>query len=137
MGRRASASPRRESKRSRSSSPASHLTDFFARYVDGTEDPPLEALLAQFGVTYRLRPRTAIPTVAASAARRRAMTSPDGWLGASLAGGAEPVLQHVYNGGPAEQAGLAAGDSIVAIDGLRMSVGAIEKLRRGGARASR
>jgi predicted metalloprotease with PDZ domain len=75
MGRRASASPKRESKRSRSSSPASHLTDFFARYIDGTEDPPLEALLAQVGVTYRLRPAEAIPTVAAIAAARRAMTS--------------------------------------------------------------
>ena len=31
------------------------LADFFGRYVDGTEDPPLAELLAGFGVTFNLR----------------------------------------------------------------------------------
>ena len=45
-----------------------------------------------------------------------------------MSGGSHPTLQHVFRDGPAERAGLAAGDTVVAIDGLRMSVGAIEKL---------
>jgi predicted metalloprotease with PDZ domain len=49
-------------------------------------------------------------------------------LGASLWGGTNPTLRHVLSGGPAERAGLAAGDVVVAIDGLRMSVDAIEAL---------
>ena len=32
------------------------LAEFFARYVDGTEDPPLAALLGGFGVGHHLRP---------------------------------------------------------------------------------
>jgi predicted metalloprotease with PDZ domain len=37
-------------------------------------------------------------------------------------------LQHVFNDGPAERAGLAAGDVIVAIDGLRASTEGIGRL---------
>ena len=108
-----------------------HLREFFARYVDGTEDPPLDALLAEFGVTYRLRPAEGESDRGGKHGSKMNDDEPrTGWLGASLVGGAEPVLQHVFNGGPAEQAGLAGGDSIVAIDGLRMSVAAIEKLLR-------
>jgi predicted metalloprotease with PDZ domain len=49
-------------------------------------------------------------------------------LGAVVAAGAEPKLQYVYNGRPAERAGLAAGDVLVAIDGLRVGAGALESL---------
>jgi predicted metalloprotease with PDZ domain len=99
--------------------------------VDGTEDPPLEALLAEFGVTYRLRPAEGESDRGGKRGSKMNDDEPRiGWLGASLAGGAQPVLQHVFSGGPAEQAGLAAGDSIVAIDGVRTSVPAIEKLLR-------
>jgi len=47
-----------------------------------------------------------------------------------VTGGASPALQHVFSRGPAEHAGLAGGDVIVAIDSLRASVDAIEKLLR-------
>jgi predicted metalloprotease with PDZ domain len=60
---------------------------------------------------------------------------PRSWLGASLTGGANATLQHVFSGGPAERAGLAGGDAIVAIDGVRASVEAIERMlgrRRAG-----
>jgi len=108
-----------------------HLNDFFARYVDGTEDAPLEALFAGFGVAYRLRPAEGQSDRGGKRGRNANDDEPPvAWLGASLAGGDEPVLPHVFSGGPAEQAGLAAGDSIVAMDGVRMSVPAIEKLVR-------
>ena len=60
------------------------LSDFFARYVDGTEDPPLRELLAEFGVTLHLRAandakdrggkpaKDRAPAVHARRARRRA-----------------------------------------------------------------
>ena len=83
---------------------------------------------AGFGVALNLRPPTAMPIAAESRAAMRATTRPRRrWIGASLAGGAEATLQHVFTDGPAERAGLAAGDVIVAIDGIRASVGAIEK----------
>ena len=61
--------------------------------------------------------------------------APSCWLGAKVTGTAEPRLQHVFSGGPAERAGLAGGDVVVAIDGLRASADAIKKLlgrRRAG-----
>jgi predicted metalloprotease with PDZ domain len=45
-----------------------NLSDFFARYVHGTEDPPLATLLGGFGVKLNLRPRKVIPIAAASPA---------------------------------------------------------------------
>jgi predicted metalloprotease with PDZ domain len=38
-------------------------------------------------------------------------------------------LQHVFTGGPAERAGLAAGDVLVAIDGVRASTAVLDALR--------
>ena len=93
------------------------LGDFFARYVHGTEDPPLASLLAAHGVTLELRAATGDndrggkPATADGAARS--------WLGAKV--GADLELQHVYSGGPAERAGLAAGDTLVAFDGVKAS----------------
>ena len=108
------------------------LATFFARYVRGTEDPPLDDLLGSVGVMVHRR--------AAESDRDRGgkagSSTNDGdppprrWLGARLTGSATVTLQHVLNGGPAEQAGLAGGDVIVAIDGVRASVEAIETLLR-------
>ena len=48
----------------------------------------------------------------------------------TLAGGSDARLRHVFNGGRAARAGLAAGDVIVAVDGLRASPESLEQLRR-------
>ena len=50
------------------------------------------------------------------------------WLGAMVAAGGEPKLQHVLTDGPAERAGLAPGDTLVAIDGIRVSAESLERL---------
>lgn len=102
----------------------SDMHDFFACYVFGTEDPPLEALLDVFGVDWHLRP--------ASNARDRggkpvSDPPPACWLGAKLRD--DLGLQHVFTGGPAERAGLAAGDVLVAIDGVRASTAVLDALR--------
>ena len=79
------------------------LGDFFARYVDGTEDPPLAELLAAFRrdaqparVVGRRRPRRQAGQVGLARRWRR----PRCWLGAKVAGATEPKLQHVYHGWP-------------------------------------
>ncbi|HET9046332.1 MAG TPA: peptidase M61, partial [Casimicrobiaceae bacterium] len=97
--------------------------DFFSRYVDGTEDPPLATLLAEFGV--------ALATRAASGPNDRggkpAKTMKSRrWLGAKI--GADLRLQHVFSGGPAERAGLAGGDTLVALDGVRASTDGLKAL---------
>ena len=101
----------------------SSLREFFARYVDGTDDPPLDKLLDAFGVDWHLR--------AASDAGDRGGKPASGplpacWLGAKVA--PDFKLQHVFNGGPAERAGLAAGDVLIALDGVRASAEALSAL---------
>lgn len=105
------------------------LRAFFAATVRGTEDPPLAALLADFGVDYALRPAASqddkggkpVP-VEVSAPR------PRGALGARFGGTEEaPVLTHVFTDGAARAAGLAAGDVLVAVDGIRTTRSTLEK----------
>ena len=117
------------------------LGEFFARYVDGTEDPPLTELLAAMGVTLNLRATENASDRGGRAGKAGPTGSANGdvpacTLGAEVAAGAEAKLQHVRTGGPAERAGLAAGDTLVAIDGLRASAETIAKMlrrRRAGA----
>lgn len=81
------------------------LKRFHDRHIRGTEDVPLEDLLPAFGVAYEASlPADARP-----------------WLGARIGKeGGDAKLAAVYEGGPAMQAGLSAGDKLVAIDGLRV-----------------
>lgn len=97
--------------------------DFFARYVHGTEDAPLEALLGEFGVDYTLR---AAVNGADRGGKASSSPSPSSWLGARV--GRDLALQHVLTGSPAECAGLAARDVLVAVDGVRASVESLDKL---------
>ncbi len=114
------------------------LGDFFARYVDGTEDPPLAALLADFGVTLHLRAADNAADRGGGAGKRGPKSGDDAppcSLGAAIVPGADAKLQHVYAGGAAERAGLAAGDVLVALDGLRVSAASLESMlepRRAG-----
>ena len=77
-------------------------------WTEGTRDPDLAALLQTVGI--RLQ-------------RKLALESPHfALLGLKLhGGGGEARVAHVFDGGPAQQAGVAAGDLLVALDGLRVA----------------
>jgi predicted metalloprotease with PDZ domain len=92
------------------------LRGFFARYVEGTEDLPLAELLADFGVSLELRAAQGPGDRGGKAASG---PLPRASLGARV--GADMKLVHVYSGGAAERAGLAPGDQLVALDGLKAS----------------
>jgi predicted metalloprotease with PDZ domain len=90
------------------------LDPFFARYVYGTEDPPLAELLADFGVTLHWR--------AAAGPKDRggkpdSGVAPRCTLGVRL--GPDLRLGAVLRDGPAARAGLSGNDVLVAIDGLK------------------
>lgn len=104
------------------------LDDFFTRYVYGTEDPPLAELLEELGIALHVRSTEGDTDRGGKRGKHNDHGQPRVWIGAKLAAGSEPRLQHVYRNGPAERAGLAAGDVLVAIDGLRASADALEKL---------
>ena len=111
------------------------LGDFFARYVHGTEDPPLASLLAAHGVTLELRAAAGAKDRGGKPAPAGAQAAPRTWLGAKVGG--DLRLQHVYAGGPAERAGLAAGDALVALGGIRASAEALDRLAERGAAGTR
>ena len=91
-----------------------NLKRFFASAVDGTDDLPLKRLLARFGVALAWESEKAGQTSS---------------LGVKTAAeGREVRLATVYDGGAAQSAGLAAGDLLLAIDGLRVTPASLEAL---------
>lgn len=99
------------------------LRRFFDAALRSTAELPLRTLLRRFGVDLLLRPaesksdKGGKPGNQGVALRARRVT-----LGARTAAEAGGVkLTHVLADGPAQAAGLAAGDVLVAIDGLRVS----------------
>ncbi|TCW76888.1 peptidase M61 [Burkholderia sp. SRS-46] len=84
------------------------LGRLFADAVRGTRDLPLADLFAPFGVTLA-------PDLGPNGAQGKPT------IGARLRGGADCTLATVYEGGAAHRAGLSAGDTLIAVDGLRVT----------------
>jgi predicted metalloprotease with PDZ domain len=85
---------------------------FFDKYIRGTEDLPLAKMLAPFGIKY-------------SDERKSSKPSLDANIGKD---GNDCKLSAVHENGAAHQAGLSAGDILVAIDGLRVNSANLETL---------
>ena len=81
-----------------------NLKRFFAEAVHGTRDLPLKKLLEPFGIGLEWE-KAKIPSLGVK----------------TSAEGNEVKLATVYDDGPAQRAGLSAGDVLVAIDGLRVN----------------
>ncbi len=102
------------------------LAAFFDRAVRSTTDIELSALLDAFGVELKLRPALG-PTDSGGTAEG---APSDGVVSFGAAyrdcdGGVE--LTTVLDGGPAEAAGLCAGDVVIAIDGRRVRANNLER----------
>jgi predicted metalloprotease with PDZ domain len=108
------------------------LAPFFRDFVDGTLELPLASLLRTVGVDLQLRRSQGGNDKGGTPARGGLMAV---WLGAQFGPGSELRVKTVLNGSPAERAGLAPGDAIVALDGVRASAAGIDdmlKTRRPG-----
>ncbi len=93
------------------------LSDFVHRYVTGTEDPPLGELLEQvMGIRLHLR-RPEGPDDAGGRPGQEddQRLARRGWLGCRLDPGSDRIAA-VHRHSPAEAAGLAPGDRLLAID---------------------
>ncbi|MCU0835041.1 MAG: PDZ domain-containing protein [Chromatiaceae bacterium] len=98
------------------------LGAFFAQALDSTEDLDLAPLLAGFGIELRLRPARGPKDQGGVGNGEPAPARPPPTLGVRLQpAGSEPILQNVLTGSAAERAGLAPGDTLIAIDGLRVT----------------
>ena len=103
------------------------LGDFFRDYVNGTVELPLPSLLSEFGIGWNLRPAGGAKDKGGTSGKEPA---PRVWLGGSFSAGAELKFKHLVADGPAARAGLAPGDVIVAVDGMRANAEGIERLAR-------
>ena len=95
----------------------------------GTGELPLEALLKAHGVDFHLRRSTGAKDKGGKGAANG--NPPAVWLGADLNDQqGKTMINVVHNGGPAELAGIAPGDELVALDGLRISLAGTEARAR-------
>lgn len=92
------------------------LSHFFEHAVRGTEDLPLRALLAAFGVELRFRPGKNGTDRGGKAAEEEDALRNKGRIGAKITG---DKIKQVLDEGPAQDVGLSAGDVIVAINGIK------------------
>jgi predicted metalloprotease with PDZ domain len=105
------------------------LGDFFARYVEGTDELPLTDALTAFGMELHLRPAEGNKDAGGkggkggNAARD---STPRQWLGARWTAGGEARITQVFDDSPAQMAGLSAGDVIVAWNGLKVSAASLQ-----------
>ena len=99
------------------------LEGWFDRYIRGVDDPDFDALLVPFGVRWALRP-SAGPTDTGGINSAKPVPS---YLGLRVASGQTRVAA-VIKDGPAQIAGLSAGDEIVAINGFKADSGRVVRL---------
>ena len=105
------------------------LEDFFDATVRGTGELPLDSLLRTHGIRMHMRRSAGGKDTGGKA--KQDDTLPTVWMGAALGGrNGKPVFRTVHNGGPAELAGIAPGDELVALDGLRVNLAGAEARTR-------
>jgi len=113
------------------------LRRYFDEWLRSTRELPLKALLATHGVNMQLRPAESAQDKGGAPAGSQAIAGL-AMLGIhARASGEDAAVTHVLEGGAAQAAGIAAGDVIVAVDGLRPGKAGLEALlakRRPGER---
>jgi len=106
------------------------LARFFNTALRSTRELPLKALFATHGIEMTLRPaESAADKGGKKAASEVAALARRPALGVrTRAEGRDLVVTHVLDGSAAQAAGLAAGDTIVAIDGTRPGSGGLDAM---------
>ena len=106
------------------------LQPFFDEHVRGTADVPLAALLAPYGIELALRPADGDTDQGGKPGKKpKDEVLSRGSLGVTVAAGEDGAhLGHVHDGGAAQDAGLSAGDVVIAVDGIKATRGNLQRL---------
>ena len=116
--------PERKAIELLNSSHHEEMREFFEHCLYSTQELPLESALAKLGAKLEWRQRISHKDAGGVV---KVDQSPCVWLGATFkAASAGVSLTQVFRDGPAEQAGLAAGDVLVAVGKLQVSHESIE-----------
>jgi len=91
------------------------LASLIRAWTEGTHDPDFARLLQPFGIEYAQRPAVDSPAFALLGVR-------------TAADGRDCRLSQVFDGSPAQAAGLSGGDVLVALGGLRVTDSNLDKL---------
>lgn len=104
------------------------LDEFFDKAVRGTADLALEDWLADVGLTLLYRAPDRL-TDTGGASKRKALPV---WLGMSTREqNGRLIATHIFDGGPAQRAGVCAGDELLAMDSIRFVASRMDaRLRR-------
>jgi predicted metalloprotease with PDZ domain len=103
------------------------LAPFWANALEGTGELPLQELLVAAGLDWTLRPAEGAADTGGKPGAGDGR--PRAWLGAKIGGGEGGAsLAHVFTGGPAQAAGLSAGDVVIAANGLKVTGTSLDKL---------
>lgn len=105
------------------------LSAFFDMAVRGCEDLDLEPCFSRLGIGYRLR--AAADAKDQGGVRKGEDESPTPRLSLGIVmryERGEPVVANVFEGGAARNAGISAGDTLVAIEGLRVTESNLDNL---------
>ena len=95
------------------------LRRVFDEWLRSTRELPLQTLLAKHGVDMVLRPAESSSDKGGRPASSKDTAGLEMLGVRARADGNDTVVTHVLDGGAAREAGIAAGDAIVAVDGLR------------------
>ena len=100
------------------------LGDFFDALIRGTDDIDLAELLVAVGIEMKFRPSAG----ANDKGGQRGEHLPISYAGFGFDGNNSDVVSQVLTGGPAQLAGLSAGDRLLAVDGIRTGREQFEQL---------
>ena len=104
-----------------------NFNEFFEKYLYGVGELPLEELLSEFGITYNLRPTTSVDDKGGKEVQSDKKQHVS--IGARFtANNLGAKITQVFNDESAEQAGLSAGDIIIAINNLQITKENINKI---------
>jgi predicted metalloprotease with PDZ domain len=104
------------------------ILGFFDQALRSTEELPLPELLEAMGVGYRLRAARNSADKGGVAKGDEVPVSQGPVLGATVRDErGDARIAVVFDGGAAQEAGLSAGDVVVAVDGLRVTAGNLEQ----------
>jgi len=106
------------------------LAPFFERALHSTRELPLKTLLATHGIDMLLRPAESAGDKGGKPAAResRALATRPSLGMRTRTEGKDLVVTHVLDVGAAQAAGIAAGDAIIAVDGVRPGKGGLDAL---------